>query len=169
MRDRAALRWRLVAFVIGLLMSACAPAYDEVADRLVSVAQMRFDEGAVALISAARRAEALRARTPLPPTSVLNEAGARVAFAANQSWYDAADTALNAARLRVTADPATPAQIDASFQAIQDNLDDLRRTHESQDRLGSAVLIAARREINRQYHAIMTYMLLVRSGKQPAR
>ena len=158
------LRLGLAACLV-LLLAACAPAYDETADKLVIAAQQKFDEGATALIGNARAAEQLRRRTP--PPEALAAATKKVAFAANQGWYDQVDTAVSTARIRVAADSATPAQIDQSFALIQDNLADLRSAHEKNDTIAASTLSAARVLINAQFKALMTYELQVKSGTKP--
>lgn len=164
---RAWARPWLASILLVIGVAACAPAYDDAADKQLQAAQQKFDEGAARLIAAARRLEALERRQPPPSPSLLQPARQAVGYQANAAWYAEVDAALNSARLRVTADPATPQQIDQSFQRIQENMDDLSSRHEAQDRLSSVVVVAARNEINRQFRALITYQLLLKSGKKP--
>lgn len=161
-------RWaRCLAILLAVLLVGCAPAFDEVADKKVSEAQQKFDEGAIALISAARNLEMVRSRTPAVSQTILAEAMKKVQFASHQAWYDAAEASLSSARLRVSADPATPSQIDGSFQKLSENFADLRATHETNDVISSPAVVAARTEINRQFRALTSYQLLLKSGKKP--
>lgn len=159
----------LAVMLILFGIAACAPTFDETADKQLTLAQQKFDDGAAKLILAARRLEALESRQPQPSPAALQAARQAVSYQANAAWYAEVDSALNSVRLRVMASPATPASIDQRFQDLQENLNRLSSLHEAQDRLSSVAITAERSTINTLFQRLINYQLVLKSGQNPAK
>ena len=166
----------LTGIVVLVGLAACAPAYDLQADQGITAVQHSVDGKIVSLISLDQKIHNFHGGGTPAEQKALAKARDDASYDANVAFYDATDTDLTSAQMRVDALPnrATP-KIDQTFDALRDVLlsapqggadpTSMRAVHAAQDHLSAAYLRSLRTQSNALFSTLIQYEATLKTGK----
>ncbi len=178
-------RWRFKRwFSAGLLvLSMCAPQYDEATDKSISALHQQVEGEIVRLVGLARRIASLSGQDvsaqPVLTRVCANVPASRQALAAacskasydqNIAFYDAVETDLSSLKLRLDARSGLSTEkLDNLVRQIHDIILDPKNSLQSEHSLNNVLvesfLSATRAQLNVLFQTLLRYELNLKSGK----
>ncbi|HEV3109752.1 MAG TPA: hypothetical protein VGY99_04580 [Candidatus Binataceae bacterium] len=167
---RTPLRLCLAAVLaaLALMLAACTPAYDSIADQLLADTQKQADQELLRLENLAMIIDRLTQSSAADDCQALANAKTQASYASNMDFYDNLQSSLLVLDARMTAMPdlSTPKLTDALSQ-LEKNAGEVRTSHATQNFLSADYLKASRQVLDQQFRALTVYELTIRGGGQP--
>jgi hypothetical protein len=159
-------------------LAACAPPYDDQADKAITELQHQVDQKIVDLVSLDRKIATYRDSKTPAAQKILAKAKEDASYDASAPFYDTVDTDLTSAQMRVDASPNRATQkIDQTFDALRDVLItmpklgadpvSMQAVHAAQNSLSEAYLRRIRVQANALLSTLMQYEVTLKSGSTP--
>lgn len=171
-----------IAVIVAVLsgLAACAPPYDDQADKAITELQHQVDQKIVDLISIDRKITTYEASKAPAAQKILAKAKEDASYDANVPFYSTVDADLTSAQMRVDASPNRATQkIDQTFDALRDVLITMPRpgadpvsmqaVHAAQNSLSEAYLRRMRVQANALFSTLMQYEATLKSGSTPSK
>lgn len=172
----------VIAVSIAVLsgLEACAPSYDDRADKAITELQHQVDQKIVDLVSVDHKIKTYRSSKAPAAQKILAKAEEDASYDANVPFYDTVDADLTSAQMRVDAFPnRATQQIDQTFDALRDVLItmpkpgadpvSMQAVHAAQNSLSEAYLRGIRVQANVLFSTLMQYEVTLKSGSTPSK
>jgi hypothetical protein len=168
MLKRAFICWLVVAMTAGASVGSCAPAYDDVADKMLVDTQKQADDGLLKLESLATIIESGAPKSDSAGQKAVAEAREKASYASNIAFYAGLQSSLSALTDRMTALPdlSTPSMSNA-LAKLQENVGTLRKLHADKTVLSALEARTARQILDQQFKTLTVYEVTLKSGSSP--
>jgi len=149
-----------------LALDGCAPAYDDVGDKLQVDTQKQIDAG-LDRLSGDRQVTDGAARAKSTPGQI-EAATTDASYAANIAFYASSLASLTALKSRMQAlgDASSAKEAEAVAQ-IETNLTQVRDEHAKEGMLGAEYVALMKGTIDQQFIPLNQYELQLKAGKKP--
>jgi hypothetical protein len=167
-RSRFAVRLILALSIAAAAPVACAPVYDDIADKMLVDTQKQADDGLLKLENLATTIEAGGPKADAKSKKAADDVRDKARYAANTDFYNALQSSLGTLAARMTAlpDVSTPSVGDA-LSKLEENVAEIRALHAEQDILSAAYVRNARRILDQQFKTLTVYEVTLKSGSKP--
>jgi len=157
----------MVLLCVAVLTSCTAPAYDSIADQLLTDTQRQADAGLVKLENLAMTIERTQQSKNPADKKVLADATAQASYASNMDFYNSLQSSVATLQTRITANPDLSTQkVTDSVSKLADNIEEVRSLHASQNTLSAAYAQGARQIWDQQFKTLTVYELTLKSGNK---
>jgi len=158
-----------VVLALLLALAACAPTYDDTADKMLVSLQQQTDDGLIKLETLAQQVQAYQSAPSNDPAAkkALADAQAKLTYAANIEWYASVLSALTALEARMTASPDfSSSSISDSLAKIRENIELFQAQHARSNTVTASTAKTARQILDQQFKALTVYIVTLKSGKK---
>lgn len=151
-----------------LLLAACAPTYDSIADQMLVDTQKQADTGLIRLEILKTRIDDLEKSPNASDRKDLAEAEKQASYASNIDFYDKLQSSITTLDTRMTAMPdlSTPS-LESALGQLRKNVDEVRGMHQKENILSADYAQESMNLLDQQFKALTVYELTIKSGSKP--